>query len=50
MFLTHGRVALSSGHAFGTGGHGFVRINYATSATILRQALQRMRTAAAQTG
>ena len=49
MFLTHARVALSSGHVFGTGGEGFVRINFATSSTILRQAVQRMGTAAAQT-
>jgi cystathionine beta-lyase len=49
MFLTHARVALSSGHVFGTGGEGFVRINYATSSTILRDAVQRMGTAASQT-
>jgi cystathionine beta-lyase len=48
MFLEQARVALSSGHVFGTGGAGFVRINYATSSTILRDALQRMGTAAAK--
>jgi cystathionine beta-lyase len=46
MFLTQARVALSSGHVFGTGGEGFVRINYATSATILGAAIQRMGAAA----
>src|SRR5205085_11292268 len=46
MFLDHGRVALSSGHVFGPGGAGFVRINYATSSTTLREALQRMGAAA----
>jgi cysteine-S-conjugate beta-lyase len=47
MFLEHARVALSSGHVFGTGGAGFVRINYATSPAILRDAVQRMGAAAA---
>src|SRR6266511_1908840 len=47
MFLDHARVALSSGHVFGTGGAGFVRINYATSSAILRDAVQRMGAAAA---
>jgi cystathionine beta-lyase len=42
MFLCQARVAVSSGHVFGAGGDGFVRINYATSATILHDALQRM--------
>jgi cystathionine beta-lyase len=42
MFLDHARVALSSGHAFGSGGSGFVRINFATSQTILREAVARM--------
>jgi cysteine-S-conjugate beta-lyase len=42
MFLDHGRVALSSGHVFGHGGTGFVRLNFATSPAILRQAIQRM--------
>ena len=47
MFLDHARVALSSGHVFGTGGAGFVRINYATSSAILRDAVQGMGAAAA---
>jgi cysteine-S-conjugate beta-lyase len=47
MFLDRARVALSSGHVFGTGGAGFVRINYATSPAILRDAVRRMGVAAA---
>jgi len=46
MFLDHARVALSSGHVFGHGGAGFVRLNFATSPAILRQAIQRMGEAA----
>ncbi|MGN9809289.1 MalY/PatB family protein [Micromonospora sp. BQ11] len=42
MFLDHARVALSSGHVFGTGGAGFVRLNFATSPTILTEAVTRM--------
>ena len=42
MFLDRARVALTSGHVFGSGGAGFVRINYATNSTILREALLRM--------
>ncbi|WP_421845742.1 MalY/PatB family protein [Mycobacterium sp.] len=41
-FLDHARVALSSGHAFGTGGAGHVRVNFATSQTILIEAVRRM--------
>jgi cystathionine beta-lyase len=46
LFLDHARVALSSGHVFGRGGAGFVRLNFATSPAILRQAIQRMADAA----
>ena len=46
MFLDRARVALSSGHVFGHGGAGFVRLNFATSPAILRQAIQRMGDAA----
>jgi len=46
MFLDHARVALSSGHVFGQGGAGFVRLNFATSPAILREAIQRMGDAA----
>jgi cystathionine beta-lyase len=42
MFLDHARVALSSGHVFGTGGTGFVRLNFATSPAILTDAVTRM--------
>ncbi|WP_369827397.1 MalY/PatB family protein [Mycobacterium sp. E1386] len=41
-FLDHARVALSSGHVFGTGGAGHVRLNFATSGAILTEAVSRM--------
>ncbi|TAM72139.1 MalY/PatB family protein [Mycobacterium sp.] len=41
-FLDHARVALSSGHVFGTGGAGHVRLNFASSRAILTEALSRM--------
>lgn len=41
-FLDHARVALSSGHVFGTGGRGFVRLNFATSQAVLTEAVTRM--------
>lgn len=41
-FLDHARVALSSGHVFGTGGPGHVRMNFATSQAILTEAVSRM--------
>ncbi|MFZ1177915.1 MAG: MalY/PatB family protein [Mycobacterium sp.] len=41
-FLDHARVALSSGHVFGTGGAGHVRLNFATSRAILVDAVSRM--------
>ncbi|MCV7100552.1 MalY/PatB family protein [Mycobacterium palustre] len=41
-FLDHARVALSSGHVFGTGGAGHVRLNFATSQEILSEAIGRM--------
>jgi cystathionine beta-lyase len=41
-FLDHARVALSSGHVFGTGGPGHVRLNFATSQAILTEAVSRM--------
>ncbi|KAA1250635.1 pyridoxal phosphate-dependent aminotransferase [Mycobacterium simiae] len=41
-FRDHARVALSSGYVFGTGGAGHVRINFATSQTILTEAISRM--------
>ncbi|MFG2057643.1 MalY/PatB family protein [Micromonospora sp. NPDC048930] len=42
MFLDRARVALSSGHVFGTGGAGRVRLNFATSPAILTEAVTRM--------
>jgi cysteine-S-conjugate beta-lyase len=41
-FLDHARVLLTSGHAFGTGGAGHVRINIATSQAIITEAVSRM--------
>ncbi|MFF0945015.1 MalY/PatB family protein [Kocuria sp. CPCC 205300] len=46
MFLDRSRVALSSGHVFGTGGDGHVRLNFATSQDVLTEALTRMGQAA----
>ncbi|MFP5347618.1 MAG: MalY/PatB family protein [Actinomycetes bacterium] len=42
MFLERARVALSSGHVFGSGGEGHVRLNFATSAAVLTEAVSRM--------
>lgn len=42
MFLDEARVALSSGHIFGTGGSGHVRLNFGTSQAILAEAIMRM--------
>ena len=42
VFLEKGRVALNTGLAFGTGGAGHVRLNMATSAEIITEAVQRM--------
>ncbi|GAA6527078.1 aminotransferase class I/II-fold pyridoxal phosphate-dependent enzyme [Intrasporangium sp. DVR] len=41
-FRERGRVALSEGPAFGAGGRGFARLNFATSPAILRDAVERM--------
>jgi cystathionine beta-lyase len=43
VFLTRGRVALSSGRSFGPGGDGHVRLNFATASTILTEAVHRIR-------
>jgi cysteine-S-conjugate beta-lyase len=45
VFLERGRVALSSGPRFGTGGAGHVRLNLATSPAILSEAVARMASA-----
>jgi cystathionine beta-lyase len=42
FFLDHARVALSSGHVFGAGGAGYVRLNYACSQATLAEAVARM--------
>ncbi|MDQ0936301.1 MalY/PatB family protein [Streptomyces turgidiscabies] len=42
MFLDEARVALSSGHVFGSGGEGYVRLNFATTPAVLRQAVTGM--------
>jgi len=42
LFLDEARVALSSGHVFGTGGAQHVRLNFATSPAILTEAVERM--------
>jgi cystathionine beta-lyase len=49
MFLAKAKVALSSGHVFGTGGAGCVRLNFATSPAILREAVAAMGRAVAET-
>lgn len=48
LFLDHGRVAVEPGPAFGPGGDGHVRINFATSAQILDRAVEQMADAVAQ--
>lgn len=45
VFLEKGRVALNTGLAFGTGEAGHVRLNMATSAEILTEAVRRMNAA-----
>jgi cystathionine beta-lyase len=42
FFFREARVALAPGEEFGLGGEGFVRLNFATSAEILREVLDRM--------
>jgi cysteine-S-conjugate beta-lyase len=49
VFERRGRVALEPGPLYGTGGDGFVRLNFATSPAILGEAAQRMRAAIATT-
>jgi cystathionine beta-lyase len=43
-------VALEPGPIFGTGGDGFVRLNFATSPAILDEAVQRMQAAIPSAG
>ena len=42
VFLDRGRVALSPGPSFGTGGAGHVRLNFATSPELLTEAVRRI--------
>ena len=42
FFLDEAGVALSSGHVFGSGGGGHVRLNFATGSAILTEAVERM--------
>jgi cystathionine beta-lyase len=42
VFLERGRVALSPGPSFGTGGAGHVRLNFATSPELLTEAVRRL--------
>ncbi|NPV76559.1 MAG: putative C-S lyase [Anaerolineae bacterium] len=44
-FLQKGRVALSDGRLFGTGGEGFVRLNFGCPRSVLTEALKRMQSA-----
>jgi len=43
FFLERARVALNSGAAFGRGGEGFARLNFACRRALLTEALERMR-------
>lgn len=45
FFLERGRVALNPGESFGSGGRGFVRLNFGCPRHMLKDALERMRTA-----
>jgi cystathionine beta-lyase len=45
FFLEKARVALNDGRTFGTGGEGFVRLNFGCPRPVLAEALERMKTA-----
>lgn len=45
VFRERGRVALSPGPSFGTGGEGHARLNFATSPEVLAEAVERMASA-----
>lgn len=49
-FLEHGRVALTSGLPFGTGGAGHARLNLAASPEVLGEAVRRMAAAVERAG
>ena len=44
-FLKKAKIAFNNGDSFGTGGKGFVRMNFGCSKAILSEALERMKTA-----
>ena len=48
FFLDKARVALGDGQIFGTGGQGFVRLNFACPRLMLAEALLRLKTALTQ--
>ncbi|CAL9344978.1 MalY/PatB family protein [Streptomyces sp. enrichment culture] len=50
VFLDHGRVALTGGLPFGTGGAGHARLNLATSPELLTEAVRRMAAAVRAAG
>lgn len=50
FFLKRGQVAFNDGAAFGPGGKGFVRLNFACPRSMLREGLQRMESALATLG
>jgi cystathionine beta-lyase len=45
VFLARGKVALSPGPPFGTGGNGYARLNVATTRTLLEEAVRRIKAA-----
>ncbi|NMB55800.1 MAG: putative C-S lyase [Leptolinea sp.] len=45
FFLKKARIAFNNGESFGTGGKGFVRMNFGCTKTILLEALERMKNA-----
>ncbi len=44
-FLNEAKIAFNDGKAFGTGGEGFIRMNFGCPRTVLKQALERMKKA-----
>jgi cysteine-S-conjugate beta-lyase len=50
FFIREARVAMNDGETFGSGGKGFVRLNFACSWVMLTQALERMKRALEKAG
>ena len=48
FFLNKANIAFNKGDAFGSGGKGFVRINFGCTKATLTEALDRMKTAIGQ--